>query len=108
MLSGARVKARETADFPMVLSLAQVNRGLTDKALRLGRLGVKTDAKPGQTKEMARDLALRTSGVRKYSGLTRRVEKRIRASASLLGCGCWVRVLARWDCNGVMRLNGLR
>ena len=50
----------------MLLSLAQVNRGLTDKALRLGLLGVKTDAKPGQTKEMTRDLALRASRVRKF------------------------------------------
>ena len=41
----------------MLLSLAQVNCRLTDKALRLGVLGVKTDAKPGQTKEKARDLA---------------------------------------------------
>ena len=56
----------------MLLSLAQVNRGLTDKALRLGVLGVKTDAKPGQTKEKARDLAcLRTSGVRKVSRIAR-------------------------------------
>ena len=46
----------------MLLTLAQVNRGLTDKALRLGVLGVKTDAKPGQTKEKARNLAFADVG----------------------------------------------
>ena len=39
-----------------------MNCGLTDKALRLGVVGVKTDAKPGQTKEKVRDLAIANVG----------------------------------------------
>jgi hypothetical protein len=50
-------QTQESAVFPINLSRTQVNRSLTDKALRTSLLGVKTGAKPGQTKEMVRDLA---------------------------------------------------
>jgi hypothetical protein len=50
-------QTQESGVFSIFLSLTQVNRSLTDKALRTSLLGVKTGAKPGQTKEMVRDLA---------------------------------------------------
>ena len=76
-----------------------MNRSLTDKALRTTLLGVKTGAKPGQTKEMARDLAFANVGRSQVSRVDPQGGKN-RLDRSPTGIpvgGRRDRALARWD-----------